>query len=132
MIDQNALNVYYHVIGAYQACIAVFGTIGSILVFVVAIRLRKTTTFVFIAFLAITDAIALYWWNLNELVFIYFGYWFMEESIYGCKIVNFFQYVSMQSSAWILVSGLIVSQSLYWLVSGIVSLLRLRSQSTGS
>ena len=104
MLDQDALKVYYHVIGAYQALMIVFGTLGSLLVFIVAIRLRKTTTFVFIAFLAVTDAIALYGWSLNEFIYIYFNYWPQEESIVGCKMVNFIEYVSMQSSAWLLVS----------------------------
>ena len=94
----------HDVICAYKVLLTVFGTLGGVLVFIVAIRLRKTTTFVFVTFLAVTDPLTLYCWNLCNFIRIYFNYLVTEESIYGCKIVTYLAFVSMQSSAWLLVS----------------------------
>ena len=106
MFETTPYNVIYHIIGVYEMALIVMGTIGSILTFIVAFKLRHTTTFVFILFLSVTDALCLYWWNLDDFILIYFNYWFQENSLYGCKIINYFQYVSMQASAWLLVSPL--------------------------
>ena len=104
MFEQTPYNIFYHVIGIYEITLIITGTIGSILTFVVAFKLKQTTTFVFLLFLSITDTLCLFWWNLDDFILIYFNYWFQENSFFGCKIINYFQYVSMQSSAWLLVS----------------------------
>ena len=104
MLDEVALYYYYHVVGAYIVSMAFLGTIGSILVFIVAFRLRDTTTFVFINFLAVTDALCLYEWNLDDFNYIYFSISLQESTLVGCKVMNFFQFTAMQSSAWLLVN----------------------------
>ena len=105
MFDKNALSTYYYVISSYQILLAVFGAIGGLLTLITAFRLRKTTTFFFISFLAITDSLSLYWWNLNDVIFTFFGYHVEESDMFGCKIFNFFQMVPTQASAWLLVSS---------------------------
>ena len=104
MLDKQALQIYYHIMGMYDVFLALFGTLGNILVFIIAFRLRKTTTFVFLIYLAVADSITLYWWNLDDFRFIYFGSSAQEGSVYGCKILNYFQLTSMESSAWLLIS----------------------------
>ena len=103
MFDQQALQIYYHIMGLYDVFLALFGTLGNILVFIIAFRLRKTTTFVFLVFLAVVDSLTLYWWNLDDFRYIYFGSSAQEGSVYGCKILNYFQLTSMESSAWLLI-----------------------------
>ena len=104
MTDET-YSTFYRIIGIYEILLIIFGTIGSILTFFVAIRMRQTTTFVFILFLSITDALSLYWWNLDDFIAIYFDRWLQQTTLFGCKAINYFQFVSMQSSAWLLVSA---------------------------
>ena len=91
-------------VSVYDLALSIVGPIGNLLVLIVAIRLRQTTTFVFITFLAIADTLTLYFWNLNHFIFTFFGV-DIENSLYSCKFGTFIQFYSLQTSAWILVSS---------------------------
>ncbi len=44
-----------HFFAAYALFLAIFGTIGNILVFIVTSRIKNENTFIFIRFLSISD-----------------------------------------------------------------------------
>ena len=105
MFDQQAADTYYHFATGFGVLMMVCGTLGSVLIFITAFQLRKTTTFVFLTFLSVTDALSLYWWNIDDFNYVYLNFSFQEESAIGCKIENYFQMVAQQSSAWLLVTN---------------------------
>ena len=94
----------FKVIGFYSLCLAVLGTMCNLMVFLVAFRLRHNPTFVFIAFLAIVDSLTLYIWNLDHFIGSFFGLDIEYDSLVGCKLGNFLQYVTLKSSSWLLVA----------------------------
>ena len=97
------MTVILQIFGIYDLLLAILGTAGNVLVLIVAYRLRKTTTFVFIACLAVTDSLTLYFWNLNHFLGPFFSIDLENDSLVGCKLGNFVQFASLESSAWLLV-----------------------------
>lgn len=91
------------ILAGYSLFLVLFGTIGNLIVFVVSIRLRRITTFVFIAFLAVSDTFTLYYWNLNHFIYTFLGYDIENDTIVGCKLGNFVQFSSLEISSWLLV-----------------------------
>ena len=91
------------IIGVFSLVLAILGTFGNTLIFLVClIRLRNQVTFVFIMFLAITDTITLYGWNLAHFAEAFYNF-NLQETTPTCRLLNFFQYASFHSSAWLLV-----------------------------
>ncbi len=66
-------------------------------------RLRKNKTFVFLRFLALTDLVALYFWNINHFTVVILNLDLQNYNIWLCKFGQFYQFSSLQISAWILV-----------------------------
>ena len=91
-------------ISVYALILIFLGTIGNIFTFMVCIKLRKTTTFVFLAFISVSDSLILYFWNLNHFTDTFFGIDLQNYNIYSCKFGCFLQFTSMQVSAWLLVT----------------------------
>ena len=92
--------------GVYSLGLGVFGSIGNILIFLTCVlRLRSQVSFVFMAYLAATDFVSLYGWNLAHFVDAFFEPGLLRNTVMKCRVLSFFQYSSMQSSAWLLVSG---------------------------
>ena len=92
------------VVGVYSMWLIVFGTIGNLITFYVCYQLRSTTTFVFFAFMAITDLVSLYYWNLKNFLTAFYAIDISRLSIYSCRINSFIQFASLYTSAWLLVS----------------------------
>lgn len=91
------------IIGVLSLALAILGSFGNILIFLVCfIRLRAQVTFVFIMFLAITDTVTLYGWNIAHFSEAFY-HENLQETIPTCRLLNFFQYASFHSSAWLLV-----------------------------
>ena len=92
------------IIGVVCLLLAIVGTIGNFLIFLVCfIRLRTQVTFIFIMFLAITDTVTLYGWNIAHFSSAFYDT-NLQQSIWTCRVMNFFQFASFHSSAWLLVS----------------------------
>ena len=93
------------IIGVLCLALTILGTVGNLLIFLVCyIRLRAQITFVFIMFLAITDTITLYGWNISHFGEAFF-HENLQETIPTCRLLNYFQYASFHASAWLLVSA---------------------------
>ena len=90
-------------LAAYSLWLNIFGTICNLLAFYICCLLRQNTTFVFLAFICITDTITLYYWNLNNFLSVFFEIDLQSLSMYSCRIGYFFQFTSLQISAWQLV-----------------------------
>jgi hypothetical protein len=102
----NAINL---MLATYSIQTAFFGSIGNILTFSICMRknLRKTPTFIFIAFMALIDILSLSFWNLNPLLLVLFGKIMGDFNEESCKILSFLQLFSLQTSAFLLVSRII-------------------------
>ena len=93
------------VIGIYSMIILVIGTIGYIFAALVCLRksLRETPTFVFIGFELVSDTVSLYFWNFDHYLLAFHAYIIEDVSIQLCRFATFFQTLSLQWSAWLLV-----------------------------
>lgn len=105
------VNIYYVLnvlISVFALSVAIFGTIGNLITFLICMRksLRSTTSFQFIAYLVVVDTISLYEWNLNNFSITFFGAAIGDFHEWSCKIITFLQYFSSQSSAFLLVKRL--------------------------
>lgn len=100
----QALNKIF---GLYALLLVIFGTIANILSCIICAKLSRNTTFVFLAFLTITDVFTLYYWNLNNFLKEFLDIDLLTRSIWSCKIGNFVQFTSLQISAWILVKKIL-------------------------
>ena len=95
--------IFFKLIGIINLCLVVIGTIGNLLVFRVCLHINNTATFVFLRYLSLADIFSLYFWNINHFIEAFFNIQVLSISRYACKFVNFFQFCSLQSSAWLLV-----------------------------
>ena len=84
--------------------LTIVGTLGNSLIFLTCVlRLRKQVTFVFLAFMSVMDTASLYEWNLAHFIDNYVGRSYMTPTLVTCRLFDFVQYLTLQSSAWLLV-----------------------------
>lgn len=90
-------------VGALNLVAISLGLLGNTLAFII-FRFHKSfkrmPSMVFLSFVAVTDTIALFEWNLNHFTIIYSVN--LMTTLLECRLVNFIQYASLQSSALIL------------------------------
>ena len=93
-------------LGVFSVALAVLGTTFNLLTFSVCMRksLRETPTFIFIAFMVINDAYSLYFFNLNSFATSFYKTLLQDISLQFCKFVSISQFLSNQSSAFLLVT----------------------------
>ena len=91
------------VLAVYSLWLNVFGTAGNLIALYICIKLSSHTTFVFLAFNCASDIITLYFWNINNFTAIILNYKLVSQTILGCRIGYFFQFFSLENSAWLLV-----------------------------
>ncbi len=101
--------VYYNFnvfLAYYSIFLAIFGTIGNILSFIICLRphLRKIPTFIFFAYMMIMHTISLYFWNFNIFILTFYGFTIGDVNLASCRITSYLQGVSFQSSAFLLVT----------------------------
>jgi hypothetical protein len=80
------------------------GTVGNLLSVYVVLRskLRRQSTFIYLAFLSIIDLIVLYTFSINFIFHAWFNIDLQKVSLFACKIYSFSIYYFPQASAWIL------------------------------
>ncbi|UJR15765.1 hypothetical protein I4U23_002699 [Adineta vaga] len=80
------------------------GTVGNLLSVYVVLRskLRRHSTFIYLAFLSIVDLIVLYTFCVNFILHAWFNIDMQQVSLIACKIFSFSIYFFPQASAWIL------------------------------
>ena len=52
----------------------------------------------------VSDIVALYFWNVDQFIFIYTGYDIEDLDLSWCQFYSISQTLSLQCSAWLLVS----------------------------
>ncbi len=99
-------DILYKVLAIYSLLLVILGTLGNLFTCFVCCckRLRKVTTFNFIAFMSITEILTLYVWNLDHFLLPFFGFEIEPLNIHACRFSVFLQFFSLQYSIWILVS----------------------------
>ncbi len=80
------------------------GTAGNLLSVYVVLRskLRRHSTFIYLAFLSIIDLAVLYTFCVNFILHAWFNIDLQQVSLIACKIYSFSVYYFPQTSAWIL------------------------------
>jgi len=88
----------------YPILFLVVGTIGNLLSVYVVLRskLRRHSTFIYLAFLSIVDLIVVYTFSINFIFHAWFNIDLQQVSLITCKIYSFSIYFFPQTSAWIL------------------------------
>lgn len=100
----NVFQILNKILGVYAVFLTLFGTVANLLSCLVCFRMRKNTTFIFLAFMTISDLISLYWWNTNNFLKEFAAIDLLSINKYVCKAGNYLQFTSLQISAWILVT----------------------------
>ena len=91
----------------YMITITLLGTVGNFISCFICLRprLRKINTFKIFASIAVVDSFGLYEWNIRQIVLYLYGIDLNNVSVWGCKLLSYFQYVTFEASAWLLVSA---------------------------
>lgn len=102
------LHIVMKALGVWCLVLTIVGTIGNLFIFLICVtKLRSQVTFVFIAFLAVVDALSLYEWNLTHFYeAFHISSALVDGNILICRLISFSQYITLHSSAWLLVSRL--------------------------
>lgn len=97
------IKIFPILIGYFNVFIIVSGILGNTISFIV-FRFHKSfktmPSMVFLSFVAITDTLDLFEWNLSHFVELVFAK--DLQQITGCRLLIFAQYSSIQSSALLL------------------------------
>ena len=64
--------------------------------------LREMSSMVILAFISIVDTLTLFTWNLDHFFEYKFSIKYVNKNIYICKIMEFLQYFSLQSSGFLI------------------------------
>nr|QVK45791.1 G protein-coupled receptor [Proales similis] len=99
----SAYAVLRKILGVYALLLIIVGTLTSFLSLAVCLKLRSNATFVFFAFLTLSNIFTLYFWNLENFLQEYIDIDLLNYSLFVCKFGSFVQFSSLQISAWILV-----------------------------
>ena len=88
----------------YPILFILVGTAGNLLSVYVVLRskLRRHSTFIYLAFLSIIDLAVLYTFCVNFILHAWFDLDLQQVSLTACKIYSFSIYFFPQTSAWIL------------------------------
>jgi hypothetical protein len=96
----------------FFACFAclflVFGTITNLLSCIICLKkpLNETPTFIFMAFMVVSDTLALYGLNLDWYFYnAFFSQYLSDKYWFYCKIHYFIHLFPLKTSAWLLVNG---------------------------
>ena len=91
------------ILGYFSLFLVISGAIGNTIIGLVSIKSKSNSTFVLFRYLAFSDTLSLFFWNLNHYTESNFHINIQNINIYLCKIGSWIQFSSLQSSAWILV-----------------------------
>ena len=93
-------------IGVYSLLLIFFGFMSNIIFFMICIQknLFLKRIFIFIAFHSISNCLSLLTWNMDHFITAFFDITY-KNNRYTCKIFEFLQYVSLQTSSWALVGA---------------------------
>ena len=104
-MDNSIYETIQKILGVYTLILTIVGTLTSFVSFFICIKLRKTSTFVLLAFMSISDSVTLYFWNITHYINTWYNLDFLDLNYWLCKFGNYYQFTSLQISAWLLVKN---------------------------
>ncbi len=109
------VDVIARINGIYSLCLLFVGVCSNSLSSITCLKsseLRKNPTFIFVAFLLLSDCVTLLYWNIDHFTTSFYGILLEDSHPAACVVITFGQMSSLQFSAWILVSNRIIFNSL--------------------
>ena len=93
------------IVSLYNFFLIIIGTITNLLTVITCLQkdMRKISTFKLYAFNAISDTVALYPWNMRQLILYIFGRDLETTFIWWCIGASYIQFSAFELSAWFLV-----------------------------
>jgi hypothetical protein len=91
------------ILGYYSLSLTIFGTVFNIIIAYISIKSKSNSSFFLLRYLAFSDTLALYFWNLSHFSEAIFNINLENYSMISCKLGDWIQFSSLQTSAWILV-----------------------------
>lgn len=108
MVEHDLIVILKKVMGIWGLLLIVFGVIFNAIVFIVCMKsrkLRKTSTFKFIAIAAINDALSCFPWNFGDFTNIFFDFHASRRSLVFCEfLANFLVFTTCSYASWLLVT----------------------------
>lgn len=99
----NSIFLFQQILAYYGIILIIIGTLSNLLNFFICLKLSNNQTFVFLSYLSILNILIIYHWNADYILRFLFGIDWLNFNMVVCKLLNFIQYSSSQSAAWILV-----------------------------
>jgi hypothetical protein len=89
----------------YALILLIVGTIGNLFGAGICLKqeLRKTPTFIFCFYILLSDAISMYFWNIDTMIFAFLKLWLEGLNVITCQIMTLFQCTTHNWVAWLLV-----------------------------
>lgn len=100
--QSDGVNVVVSHFGIVIICLGVVGNTITFLLFRFHPSFNTMPVMVFLSFVAVTDTLALFEWNLGHFLMFTMNFDLLNTSVLVCRLINFVQYTSLQSSALIL------------------------------
>ena len=82
--------------------LGVLGNAACLLIFQLNSDMRKTSANIYLSYCCIADIVSLFEWNLDHFMQPFFNEYVENPGLANCRLSVFLQYVSLQSSAWLL------------------------------
>ena len=107
------IEIIQKIFASYSLFLILFGSTSNTISFCICLRknLIRVPTFVFLSFMMISDIFALCFWNLDNFVTPFFNFIFEGFGVDMCKVFFASQLITLQYSAWCLVSMSFLSLS---------------------
>lgn len=98
-----SVEVFFKTLGIYALLLSICGTICNSLIFLTTRQIKQQNTFIYLRFLAVSDLLSLFYWNLDKFISTWSGFSYQSMSMSVCKVGTWLQYTTLQYSSWMLV-----------------------------
>jgi len=115
MTFKNA-SIFNQINAIISILLLIIGTLGNTFCIITICfnkKLLKIPTFIFYLFMLVMDIACLYVWNLSHFLETFFGFILEDLGTKWCMGASFVQFVSLESSAWLLVKNKILFNNLH-------------------
>lgn len=95
--------VFFKTLGIYALLLSISGTICNSLILLTTRQIKQQNSFIYLRFLAVSDLLSLFYWNLDKFISTWSGFSYQSMSMGVCKVGTWLQYTTLQYSSWMLV-----------------------------
>lgn len=100
-IENQILRVVAH-LPILTIVMALVGNSAAFLIFRLTDEMKNMSSMVYLSFVAVTDTMTLFLWNLDHYLVTIHGFQLEHLSVFNCKLLVFIQYSSQQMSGLLL------------------------------